>query len=228
MKLSVSIMAHRVRQQHAEELQASLDYYAPIVYDPSPYTSPDPEQRWVTGRMAWEAHDPGADWHMVLQDDAIACPDLCAGLSKALEVLGTKGLVCAYSGAGKPQQTHIKRALAHAKDKGHTWWSSRSLCWGVAIIAPVHTIEPMLKWGSMRQRMKINYDKKIGMYYRDARNWRSWYTNPSLVDHRDGDSLVGHGTTAPEGGRRAHEFCTRSALDIDWTRTPPGGLPFRN
>lgn len=223
MKLSVSIMAHRARQEHAEELQSRLDREAPIVYDPQPLPSPDPVQRWHTGRMAWEAHDPEADWHMVIQDDALVCDDLVSGLEKALEVLGPKGLVCAYSGTGKPDQTHIKRAIAHAREHGHSWWSSRSLCWGVAIIAPVPTIGAMLKWCSQPHRKGINYDKKIGLYYRDVKNWRSWYTNPSLVDHRDGESLVGHGTTIP-GGRRAHNFHSGSALEIDWTRVPPKGL----
>lgn len=226
MKLSASIMAHRARQAEAEELQASLDRDVPIVYDPEPETSKDPAQRWVTGRMAWEAHDPDADWHMVIQDDALVCDDLISGLEKALDVLGPKGLVCAYSGTGKPHQAHIKRAIAHAADKGHSWWCSRSLCWGVAIIAPVDTIGPMLKWGSHPKRMHINYDKKIGIYYRDVKKWCTWYTNPSLVDHRDGESLVGHGTTSATG-RRAHSWHTGSALDIDWSRTPPQGLPIR-
>ena len=54
--------------------------------------------------------------------------------------------------------------------------------------------------------------------------WRTWYTNPSLVEHRDGDSLVGHGTTSPEG-RRAHNFLAEgSAADVDWSHTPPKGL----
>src|SRR5690606_21305294 len=124
VKLSASIMAHRKRQAEAEELQASLDRDVPIVYDPEPEPSKDPAQRWITGRMAWEAHDPGADYHLVIQDDALACADLISGLEKALDVLGPKGLVCAYSGTGKPHQAHIKRAIAHATDKGHSWWCS--------------------------------------------------------------------------------------------------------
>jgi hypothetical protein len=40
-------------------------------------------------------------------------------------------------------------------------------------------------------------------------------TWPSLVDHRDVPSLVGHG-----GGRYAHKFIgeNASALDIDWSK----------
>lgn len=224
MKLSAVIMAHRRRQAEAEELQASLDRHVDIVYDVNPEPSADPKQRWANGRKCWEAHDPDADWHMVIQDDAIAAPDLLAGLEKALDVLGTDGLMSAYTGTGRPNQRHIKRALLHAEDKGHSWITTRSLSWGVAIIAPVHTIPGMLNWCSIPQRAtRWTYDMSIGRYYRDVLGWRTWYTFPSLVDHRDGASLVGH-----EGmQRRAHRMETESALLVDWTRTPPGGLTVR-
>src|SRR5690554_28716 len=93
MKLSVSIMAHRQRQAEAEELQGWLGGDTRIAWDPQPKTSPDPRQRWVTGRLAWEMHDPTADWHMVIQDDAIPAQDLVAGLENALKILGPEGLV---------------------------------------------------------------------------------------------------------------------------------------
>lgn len=219
MKLSASIMAHPVRKEYAEELQRTLDRPIEIIYDTNPAPSRNPMQRWATGRRAWEAHDPEADWHMVIQDDALACKDLIAGLEKALKVLGPEGLVSAYTGTGRPDQLHVRRALMHANAKGHSWISTRSLCWGVAIIVPVHTIHDMLAWCSEPGRMHMTYDMRIGRYYRDVLKWRSWYTVPSLVDHRDIPSLVGHGD-----GRVAHNMHNGSALDIDWTRTPPSGM----
>jgi hypothetical protein len=224
VKLSVSIMAHRQRQAEAEELQGWLGGDTLIAWDPNPKTSADPRQRWVTGRAAWEMYDPHADYHMVIQDDAIPAQDLVKGLEQALDVLGPEGLVAPYSGTGKPHQGHMKRNIAHADAMGHAWWSTKSLCWGVAIVAPVRTIDRMLHWCSLGPRVMLNYDMRIGMYYRDVLKWRTWYTNPSLVEHRDGVSLVGHGTTV-EGGRKAHNFLADgSALDVDWTRTPPKGL----
>lgn len=221
MRLSAVIMAHPVRQAEAEELQSSLDRPVEIVYDTNPIPSANPGQRWANGRRCWEAADPEADWHMVVQDDAIACPDLLAGLEVALDQVGPDGLVSAYTGTGRPEQRHIRRALVHAEQKQHSWISTRSLCWGVAIIAPVHSIPGMLKWCSQPDRSShLNYDMSLGRYYRDVLRWRTWYTVPSLVDHRDGESLVGHGGV----GRVAHRMETESALLVDWTRTPPGGL----
>ena len=91
--------------------------------------------------------------------------------------------------------------------------STWSLNWGVAIAAPVSTIRGMLDWCDDPKRAHLNYDMRIGMYYRDVLGWRTWYTHPSLVDHRDSASLIGHGA----GGERvAHRHHTGSALDIDW------------
>jgi len=218
MRLSAAIMAHPTREPEVTELQAALDRPVPVAWDPNPTPSPDPARRWVTGRQAWELHDPEADWHLVLQDDAVVCPDLLAGLEHALTELGPEGLVSAYSGAGRPDQKSVHRALGQAERRGYSWLSTWSLNWGVAIIAPVATIPDMLDWCSQPARSKRNYDLRIGQYYRDIQGWRTWYTHPSLVDHRDDiASLIGHGA-----GRIAHTMHTGSALDIDWSRH--GGL----
>lgn len=217
-RLSASIMAHPRRQAEAEELSSSIG--VPVVYDTNPIPSPDPAQRWATGRAAWEAHDPGADWHMVIQDDAVACADLLPGLEVALSLLGDSGLVSAYTGTGRPNQTNVRVMLANARNNKHSWAHTWSLNWGVAIIAPTSTITDMLAWCSRPARGKTNYDMRIGQYYRDILGWRTYYTHPSLVDHRDHESLVGHGSG---GTRVAHEHHKGSALNIDWSRH--NGLP---
>lgn len=220
MRLSASIMAHPARTEHVQELQAALDRDVPVAWDPNPDPSPDPARRWATGKAAWELHDPTADWHMVIQDDAIVCRDLLAGLETALAEIGPDGLASAYTGTGRPNQAAVKRALADAAKTGHTWMYTWSLNWGVAIIAPTRTIPAMIEWCDAPDRAHLNYDMRVGQYYRDVLGWRTWYTVPSLVDHRDTASLIGHGQG---GNRRAHTLHDGSALDIDWTRHD--GLP---
>lgn len=224
MRLSAAIMAHPVRRRYAERLQTKLGRDVPIVYDTNPVPSADPEQRWQTGRRAWLAHDPDADWHLVIQDDALVCRDLIDGLEKALEQLGTTGLVSAYTGTGRPDQHNVTRALARAQAGGYAWTSTRSLNWGPAIIAPTHTIAAMLAWCDHPRRRTRNFDHRVGMYYRDVLRWRTWYTVPSLVDHAGIPSLVGH-DLGPK--RVAHQFhgTRSSALTVDWTATPPDFSP---
>ena len=213
-KLSVTIMAHPVRKESAEELQAALGGDVTIVYDANPVPSKDPKQRWATGKAAWEAHDPDADWHMVIQDDAIPSKDMIAGLEYALGQFDGEGLVSAYTGTGRPDQKNVKMAIETAEKHKYSWISTWSLNWGVAIIAPTSTIPAMLKWCSRPARSERNYDMRIGQYYRDILGWRTWHTFPSLADHRDEASLVGHG----QGGDRvAHRHLEGSALTVDWT-----------
>jgi len=220
MKLSAAIMAHPVRKAEAESTQAALDRPVDIVYDTNPVPSADPAQRWATGVAAWEAHDPSADWHLVIQDDAVPGQDLLAGLEAALDVLGPEGVVSAYTGTGRPNQPKVQAGLDRAKAGGHSWMCAERVYWGVAIVAPVETIPGMLAWCSSRKHAREKYDFRIGRYYREQLGWRAWYTVPSLVDHRDGKSLIGHGDV----GRRAHQMLRGSALDVDWTRTPAEGL----
>ncbi len=221
MKLSTVIMAHPARKVEAEELREALDRDVPVQYDPVAEPSRDPMQRWRNGRAAFEQIDPSSDWAMIIQDDAVVCKDLIAGLESALDALGPDGIVSPYTGRGRPDQANVRRAFKCAKDKGHSWMCTKSLCWGVAIVVPTHTIPDMLKWCSHSSKSKQAYDFRIGVYYRDVMKWRTWYTMPSLVDHRDEDSLVGNDGGPP---RIAHEFSQGSALDIDWTQVPPGGL----
>jgi len=220
MRLSAAIMAHPVRTQAAEELQASLDRPVPIIYDTNPVPSSDRAQRWATGRRAWEAADPRADWHLVLQDDCYVSQDLLAGLEQALTVLGSQGLVSAYTGTGRPDQRAAIRAIDHATKHGHSWMSLRSLYWGPAIIAPTPTVESMLDWCQDRAA-RTNYDRNIGLYYRDEVGWRTWYTLPSLVEHRGLPSLIGHDRGQV---RVAHRFHAGPATGVDWERVPQSGL----
>ena len=219
MKLSAVIMAHPKRAWAVEELQAQLDREVPVIYDENPVPSADPEQRWATGVRAWEAHDPSADYHLVLQDDITVSHDLLAGAEQALTQLGPKGLLSLYAGTGRPDQNNIKRMLAGAQRRGYTWGSVRSLNWGCGIIAPVADIPGALEWcsdpatESLRPRNR-NYDYRLGVYFRDVLGYRTWHTCPSLVEHRGLPSLIGHDTGDV---RRAHSFHDGSALDIDWS-----------
>lgn len=228
MKLSAAIMAHPVRQESAERLQASLGKHVPIVLDENPVPSSDPLQRWATGRRAWEALDPKADWHMVIQDDVTVSRNLLYALENALTHMGPEGLVSAYTGSGRPDQRNVLRAHQYAVDKGLSWMTTKSLNWGPAIIAPTFTVPDMLEWCQVwverKQPPNSNYDKAVGVYYRDKMGYRAWYTVPSLVQTGSLPSLIGHDFGHP---RVAQSFYQGDAAHIDWSLVPPRGLnPF--
>lgn len=215
VSLSAAIMAHPVRSEQVDELLGQLDRDVLVSYDKKAVPSKDPAQRWATGKAAWELYDVNADWHMVIQDDAVVSQDFLAGFEIALAQVGTDGLVSAYTGTGRPDQANVKRAIRSADKNEHNWLSTWSLNWGVAFAVPTYTIPDMLEWCSKEARFTRNYDMRIGQYYRDILGWRTWHTYPSLVDHRDTASLVGHGQG---GNRHAHKPLHGSALGVDWSK----------
>ncbi len=171
--------------------------------------------RWDTGRRAWELADPDATHHLVLQDDARVCRDLIPGLEAGLQYVPAEAIVSPYTGTRRPLSRIVEDVVAEATEAGAPWIIMRALMWGVGILAPTHTIEPMLTWGD--RQSYPNYDRRVGRYFYLVETWPVWSTMPSLIDHRDHDeapSLCGHGP-----GRVAHQYAgdDASALDIDWS-----------
>lgn len=209
------IMAHPARGVWADELSERTEF--PIHWDTYGEPTSDPARRWRVGAESWEkVHSQGAEWSMVLQDDALVCSDMVAGLETALTPFQGRGVVSPYLGQGRPNQRLVMEAIR--KSMGSSWACLDWLNWGVAIVVPTWTIPDMLDWCSQSKRVRDNYDYRIACYYRNIVGWRTHYTRPSLVDHRDDGSLAGHYHTAP---RVAHNFLgeNNSALEVEW-KTP--------
>lgn len=205
VSLSIAVMAHSARGEWAGLLAAELD--APIVWD-------NGRGVWSTGRRALLAHDPDATHHLVVQDDAVICRELVAGLEVALSYAGHRA-VGLYTGS-RPDRTRIAKAGRTATEMGVSWISTRHWpLWGVASAHPVDMIGDLVASGDTMGR-PTRYDLQTRHFYRNA-GVAVWYTWPSLVDHRDGPSLLEN----PDG-RRAQRFIGEdvSALSVDWS-TPP-------
>jgi hypothetical protein len=205
--LSVKIMAHQKRAEFIPHLVEQLGITdADVVWDRK-------NIRWDTGRRAWQAVDQSADWGMAIQDDAIACRDLIAGLKIALDHLPEIGVVSPYIGTRRPAANKVEQAVREARAGDVSWVKMPSLNWGVAIILPTGIINRMIRWCDLQKYPQ--YDRRIGRYAIDVERLNTWCPWPSLVDHRDGDSLVGHGQ-----GRKAHQFIGEnvSALGLKWDK----------
>lgn len=205
-KLSVSVMAHPKRQTLVPDLIKRLGVDGSrVVWDKK-------NERWDTGRRAWEIYDPKADYHMVIQDDAVVVRDLIPGLEKALDHVPNNVTVCPFVGTRRPMRGRVEQLVTLAKRTDASWIEFPSLFWGVAIIVPTAVIPDMLRFGDAITAYP-NYDKRIGQYFVQRLHWATWCTWPNLVDHRNVESLVGHG---PD--RVAHNFAGEhvSALDLDY------------
>jgi hypothetical protein len=210
MRLSVAVMAHRKRERFVEELLPQLPG-ATVVWDGR-------NNRWDTGRRSMLAHDPDADWALVVQDDAILARDFLAGVERVLAYAPAVP-VSFYTGAVKPHGSTVVEAVRQAKLADKAFVSMPGPMWGVAVAIPVPLIGPMIADCETRHRGIANYDQRMTAHFVSCRVW-CWHTVPSLVNHRvgpDNPSLVpGRGAALT---RTAHEWIgERSALDIDWSR----------
>lgn len=209
MKVSAAIMAHPDREDYVTELREHLGESVPVAWDLEGPPNNDTEKRWRNGVRAWESYDPEADWHVVIQDDALVAPDLLWGLEKALDHVPRQSVVSLYSGTKRPSSARWDALAIRAEQEGATWIVAPSLLWGVAIALPTDTIPDMIPWCSRRGGQP--YDLRIGKYYSHM-GYSAYFTWPSLADHRDGPSLVHHGVK----GRNARKFANHSVLSIDW------------
>lgn len=194
LRVDTVVMAHRKRQQFVAELLAALDRPAKVVWDAGD------NNRWNTGRRAWQAADRTATHGMVIQDDAIVCRNLVAGVEEALSHVPDESPLCLYTGRVRPFRDLIQQLVDQAGD-GTAWLTMGQIHWGVGIVLPTRYVDDMLAWCDQRTDV-ANYDRRISRWCQHM-GLTVYYPWPSLVDHRESPSLVPGRSYV---GRRAHQF----------------------
>lgn len=202
MTISAAIMAHPKRKKQAEALALQLKKY-PFVSVYISYDSPKAgshQEEWDNGTRALRNGVGVADWHVVIQDDAILSPGFYDNLLGAIATVPIKSLISLYTGTARPLGKRVQVAVNKVNDE--TWLSYWLLLWGVGILLPSSHIEPMLEFVADRTEP---YDTRIGIFYQRNR-LPVFYTMPSLVNHDDelGTVIPGHGTEP--GARVAHKM----------------------
>ena len=199
MNVSVTIMASPSRRAFVDELLGQLDRPAQVVWDRH-------GDYWETGRRALLTHlSSGSDWALTVQDDAIPCRDLVAGIERALAGVDPDRPVSFYLGAA------LARKFGVADAAGPRWHRAPGPWGGVAIALPSAHIAELVAWGDDRPDIR-SYDKRISRWY-GHRGHDCLYAIPSLVDHRSGPSLM---PSRRNGRRSANAFigARHSALEF--------------
>lgn len=209
--VSTAIMAHPKRARHVEWLRAHLDADPPVVWDRY-------NDRWETGRRSLLAYDPDCSHHLVVQDDAVPCRDLVAGLSVALANVPWDAPVSLYMGKPRPKRQTVDRLVHGARNAGRAWALHQGPLWGVGIVLPTSIIDQLVAWCDTQT--SANYDSRVAEWFRRVHPIPCWYTMPSLVDHRGAEPSLVPGRTSTS--RYAAWFIGQdaSALTVDWTAVP--------
>lgn len=190
IKLSISVMAHPSRKEYFNYLREKLGDVPFLIDEESRGTA------WNCER-AWRAYDPSADYHVVIQDDAIIGKDFKDKAMKLInEVINEHGKIAFnfYYGTRAKFREEAAEALKRGyiiKERPH---------WGVAICLPTCEIENMLKfWNTVSNPQD---DKRISQFLK-SRNIPVYFPIPSYIDHRhELTSLVGD----PGTMRKAFNF----------------------
>lgn len=169
-------MAHPERREMAEELSASLGG-VPIVWDRQ-------NNLWDTCSRAWEAIDKTAEYGLVLQDDVIACRDF---ISRAEAVLTGRFIYNFF--IHRVLSNRVRKAQL---EKENSFYMN-SIASEVAICIPTDLIWQMLEYAK-RRRAK---DDTIISRWARSRHMRVCYPIPSLVQHRDTESIYHKVTGRP-------------------------------
>lgn len=207
MKISITIMAHPKRRKQAEALLVQLSQY-PFIQ--CYITWDEVGVEWHTGKRALQQGIGKADWHVVIQDDALLTPDFYANIEGAIKALPVKTLFSLYTGTARPLQRRVSDAVAKCRDG--EWLQSHQLYWGVGIVIPSDHIAPMLEFV---EPIELQYDNKVGEFY-CQNGLPVYYCIPSLVNHDDdlGTLIAGHGTDVSPEPRVAHRLATGP---VNWT-----------
>jgi hypothetical protein len=181
IKLSLSVMAHPSRERHFEFLSEKL--HIPV----SEFCIDQQNNLLANSKRSWLAHDPDADFHVVIQDDAVPVDNFRERAAAFI----TEQEECRIE-AGRPAQGYNfflkqdqRRTPLWPKDGVYTDNVTRA---GIAICLPVAHIKPML---AEFDRQHSRHDDDRISEYAKRNGMKILFPVPSLVNHRiDQPSLV--------------------------------------
>lgn len=204
--ISFAVMAHPSRVELVTALERRL-FDPEVVWDRE-------RGEWDTGRRALLAFDPAADWHAVIQDDAVVPDAFLDALTRALAHVSDQP-VGLYLGRVRPRVRLVQKVVDAALASGASWVEMGGPWWGVGVVFPTALIPEIVERGDDMRHP--HYDYRLARATKESGRWCR-YPVPSLVDHDPTrPSLLDHAG----GDRRAHVFIgDRSPAEIDWSLEP--------
>ena len=200
--ISIAVVADARRGDMGAELAERVD--ADLI-------SVDTQQRGCTWNhcQVWRAHASSsggsADWNVVLEDDALPVDGFCDQLADALAVAPAP-IVSLYLGCGYIEDRWIDPLLVRADQVGANWLVAQGRILHAVALAVRGDLVGSLVDNLPRDDRPI--DRSLSRWAR-RQGHSVAYSNPSLVDHDDGKSLVVR-------YRRAERRAWRTGVRDDW------------
>lgn len=140
----------------------------------------------------------GRPWVVYLQDDAVLCPDFCVRLADYLRPEATFSVLALYSDRRRVLDAyHAEQSLVRLTT------AELTMAVGLAVASAIVTpfTDWLLSWEASHPEHKAAFDLALGAFCRSEKLLIAAAV-PSLVQHRDSSSLLGH----PCGRRQSRTF----------------------
>lgn len=202
-RVAVAVVAHTARAEQAHQLQDTVRA-AYLSMDNGALGCENNHRKawaWLAGR--------DTDWSIVLEDDAQPVTGFREQAAQALAAAPTP-IVSFYLGRLRPPhwQPQIEHAITKAQQENACYITSTHLLHAVAVAIKTEHIPDML---DLTKNSIHPWDYRVGAWAQY--NWPQGgitYTNPSLVDHADTESIARHPDRKPRTpGRKAWTVGTR-------------------
>ena len=178
---TLGIVAHVNRRDMANQLANQVEA-AYISFD-------DGTLGFGNHRRVWQlVADEHKDWAVVLEDDAMPVAGFTQQLTAALHNAPTP-IVSLYLGNDDRTPPNITAAVAKAKACDAAYILGRQVRHAVALAIKTEHVASMLTYVDRRRYFPID-DAINGWHARQMTHTLVTYTAPSLVDHKDGPSVI--------------------------------------
>lgn len=168
-------MAHPSREKYIPYLQEKLGD-VPVAMD-------EHNNIWETCRRAWLLHEPNADYHFVIQDDAIIGKDFHKNIQKLVEN-GNDYVYNLY--VGRPK---FKMEVLKLKQKGGNHFVKANIHHEIALGFPTRRIKEMVDFvDAQNAGQEVQHDRHINRYV-TSNKLKVFFPLPSLIEHRAEPSL---------------------------------------
>lgn len=224
MKAEVAIVAHPLRERHAERLADRVRAEAIVMDNRSHGCEKNHTAAWT-----WLAGS-NCDWGVVLEDDAIPVDDFRKQLYSVLEASPTP-IVSLYLGQCRPP--HWQPSIAQVINTDTSFIVSDTLLSCVGLCIRKDLIDDAISYllHGIEARPELPVDELLTEWVKSIHENVS-YAVPSIIDHLDTKTVMAYhksqyfeeDMTSRTERRVAWRFGTRNSWDQQYVTLPPPGI----
>lgn len=191
IKISKTIMAYYTREHRIPEIRKKIGD-AKVSLDIGQWGL------WENSRRSWLSFSENADFHLMIQDDAIVCDDFYKQLSSVFEKKHpseNKFVYCLYFRLKKENKEVFKTFNESARNSiQEGGFDDDSLRYGIAYIVPTSKVKEMVSFADNLDHLGNADDTRYSRFFQ-SQEIKVHYPLPSLIDQNPDEISTHNGNT---------------------------------